>query len=345
MNKKIKLAFIVSSIENCGPVNVVLNIILNLDLNKFDIMLISIKKLSSDYYKNFEQYCILGIVILENKNYLEKLCKNLDIIHSHGYYPDKYVSQLQNNKIKKFTTVHCMLFKDYIQEYGILKGFIGALSHIQILKTKQFNQIVACSKSVYQYLYQYKLNNLTSINNGVDQRKYHLITAEEKERRKFELNLQGQIVFIYAGRLIKRKQVPELIKTFNLFCLNNNNCVLLVLGDGKDKSKCLDLAKQNTYFLGKVHNPEYYYQLSDYVLSMSNAEGYPMSILEAVSCGCYAYLSDIPSHKEFIQQNLSYADYITNISIQVNHNNYNAEQLSAKVMAKKYEQLYLERLQ
>ncbi|MCT8845575.1 glycosyltransferase [Glaesserella parasuis] len=55
-------------------------------------------------------------------------------------------------------------------------------------------------------------------------------------------------------------------------------------------------------FVGHTNQPEYYYQMADFVLSMSNSEGYPMSILEAASCGCYALLSDISPHREFINK-------------------------------------------
>lgn len=345
-NKKIKLLFLVPQIENCGPINVVLNIVLNLDLSKFDIMVASVRSVGNEYYKKFLPYCSLGIVTIGSIHALEEVVKDIDVIHSHGFYPDKMVASLKNKKIKKITTIHCMLFKDYVQEYGLFKGVLGALFHLSYIRKNNFSYIVACSNTVKEYLSRYVSNeSLININNGVNQEVFIPIDFEEKESRKKEYGLSNKRIFIFAGRMIRRKQVPELISFFMEKMGGDKNNILLILGDGEEMQKCKDLANEQIRFIGMVNNPEYYYQLSDYVLSMSNAEGYPMSILEAVSCGCYAYLSDIPSHKEFIQKNSLCADYITNISTQVNHNRYKIEQLSAKLMAEKYELLYLERLQ
>jgi len=70
---------------------------------------------------------------------------------------------------------------------------------------------------------------------------------------------------------------------------------------------------------------------------------YPMSILEAVSCGCYAYLSDIPSHREFLSNNPSCGDLIENISENniLENRNTNFYNLSAQKMADEYTKIYL----
>ena len=69
-----------------------------------------------------------------------------------------------------------------------------------------------------------------------------------------------------------------------------------------------------------------------------------MSILEAVSCGCYAYLSNIPSHKEFLENNPSCGDLIENISENnfLENKNTNLYNLSAQKMANEYTKIYLE---
>ena len=119
-----------------------------------------------------------------------------------------------------------------------------------------------------------------------------------------------------------------------------------MLGDGKEdiisKEKAKDIP--NILFLGFCDTPEKYYQIADYVICLSSAEVYPMSILEAVSCGCYAYLSDIPSHKEFLNNNPTCGDLIENISennISKNRNT-NFYNLSAEKMADEYTKIYLE---
>lgn len=343
---KKRIAFLVPTIENCGPVNVVFNIISNLDLNKFDIMLISLRDSShNNYFHLIEKYCSLGILLHGVSNQeIENICEDIDIIHSHGFYPDKIVASLKNKKVKKITTIHCIFIKDYVQEYGFFKGILGSLLHIFYLRKNNFSYIVACSNTVKEYLSKYVNNKLLmNINNGVNQRVFISIDYKEKEARKKEYGLNGKRLFIFAGRMIRRKRVPELISFFIKTFGKDKSNVLLLLGDGTEMQKCKELATEQIKVIGMVSNPVYYYQMSDFVVSMSNAEGYPMSILEAVSCGCYAFLSDIPSHREFIELNTNCADFIDNLSNVNFEQQYdmNTKMLSAKIMANHYSDIYI----
>ena len=121
---------------------------------------------------------------------------------------------------------------------------------------------------------------------------------------------------------------------------------MFLLGEGVEETICRKKANNNPniIFLGFRNTPEKYYQIADYVISTSSAEGYPMSILEAVSCGCYAYLSDIPSHKEFLENNPSCGNFIESISENnlLENKNTNLYNLSAQKMADEYTKIYLE---
>ncbi|MDO5104286.1 glycosyltransferase family 4 protein [Capnocytophaga sp.] len=338
-----KIGFLVPEIINCGPVNVVYNIIQNIDCKVFSVMLISVRKTNSDYVNNIRSKCKLGVFDLEDFS-LQDLALNLDVIHSHGYYPDKIVAGLKNDNVKKITTIHCQFFKDYLQEYGKIKGFVGALSHFYYLNIGKFDAYVSCSNAVKKYFDSYLLKSNQEksvfVNNGVNQAVFHKLTQDEKtEQRKMLGFGPDNQIFIYAGRLIRRKRVPELITFFNENATKNS--ILLILGSGDELAQSKAVATERVIFLGHQENLEKYYQISDFVLSMSSAEGYPMSILEAVSCGCYAFLSDIPPHSEFIRQNPEVADFIVNMlseKTKSNHNNYN---LSAQKMVSEYTNLYL----
>lgn len=350
INNKIKVGFLVRRINNCGPINMVFELIKNLNKEQFEIMLISLSNSKTDYYKSVDKYCSLGIRHTGiSQDELESVSCSLDIIHSHGLYPDLVVSKLKNNKVIKFTTIHCMIFKDYIQEYGYVKGIIGGVIHFYTLRYGGFNQIVACSESIKFYLKSYLTNkNISAINNGVDSGRFHPINNLEKIARKKEFGFNNKKVFIFCGRVIRRKQVPLLISQFiEKYYLDQNN-ILLILGDGdKDElDKCKKLADSfdRIILLGEKKHPEYYYQLADYVVSMSNSEGYPMSILEAVSCGCYALLSDIPSHREFINKNKEYASLFDNVNIyEINQKcNHDYSGLSSRKMSEAYAKLFFE---
>lgn len=341
-----KICYIVPELYSCGPVNVVLNLIKYLSINN-EIMLISLK--GNDEEKivtNFKYYCSLGIHNLKLSSNIVKdlnlLCLNADIIHSHGFYPDKLVKDLKVDG-KKISTVHCMFYKDYLKEYGLIKGGVGAFMHFNYLKNDKFNYIVACSKSVQDYLLNnISRNNIVNIKNGVDHQYFKKIDKDEVHRRRKNLSIDGyDKVFIYSGRLIRRKRVPELIEIFNNKYSENN--LLIILGDGEDLEECKKKSQgKNVIFFGCVENPSYYYQISDYVLSNSLAEGYPMSILEAVSCGCSAILSDILPHLEFLQNNPEVSFLIgENIALkEARNDDFDIRKLSSERMALEYFELY-----
>lgn len=340
------IGILLPEIYNCGPVNVALNIVKELsELENVDIMVISLRPLKNNETLDFfKKYSSLGVYALNENNYFKELnniALHLDVIHSHGFYPDKLVSKLDCN-IKKITTVHCMFYKDYIKEYGFFKGFIGAISHFRILNKGSFNTIVGCSLSVKSYCEKY-LNNKININyilNGVDQNRFYKLPADKRTelRKDFNFDIYKRI-FIYAGRLIRRKRVPELIDLFLIKAQHDD--LLIILGDGEELDQCKERASQgNIKLIGNVDNPEFYYQISDFVISNSAAEGYPMSIIEAVSCGCFAFLSDIQPHKEFVGNNpmvsclLDAWDEFKVVSEE------SVEHLSARVMALSYLKVY-----
>lgn len=344
---------LVPSIRNTGLINLVFNIIKNINYNIFDIMLVTIEHNNNNTYNNIDKYCSLGIYsIYNNFNKLIELTKkyNIDIIHSHGFYPDKILCNLIVKDIFKITTIHCMFFKDYPKEYGLLKGYMGSILHFYYLYGKSFDKIIGCSSSIKNYLRNKLIinQNIISINNGVDQNKFTMLSSKERNIYKTKLDLNNyDKIFIYSGRLIRRKQVPELILFFDKLIKKNKNICLLILGDGEERAECEKIANNNAHikFLGHQDNPELYYQISDFIVSMSSAEGYPMSILEAVSCGCYAFLSKIPPHAEFIEENSESSDYIDNLSVEILDRRIkisNFYQLSAERMADEYSTVYLE---
>ncbi len=344
---KKKIGFFVPEIKNCGPVNVVFNIISFLNTELFDIQLIAVRKNNLGYEKIIQDKCSLGVVYMNN--YLSKRLffeeiNTLDIVHSHCYLPDKYIKFISNN-VRKITTIHNLFFKDYIKEYGPIKGMVGAIMHFYHLKKNQFDAIVGCSQSIEFYLSKFiNKTTLTYVCNGVNQNIFKPLSKEQKNKACKGLGFtDSEKIFIFAGRFIRRKRVPELITLFNEKLFNNSK--LLLLGSGEEEAICKEKAKgnPNILFLGFSNTPEKYYQIADYVISTSSAEGYPMSILEAVSCGCYAYLSDIPSHREFLSNNPSCGDLIENISENniLENRNTNFYNLSAQKMADEYTKIYL----
>lgn len=222
-------------------------------------------------------YCKLKKFIKEN---------DFDIIHTHGIIPD-FLLALMKLKQKKVTTIHNNLYEDYKSGYGI-KSYIMIPVHIWAFK--RFDKCVCCGKNVYDVL-KNKLRNACFVRNGIENKK------EKNGICKKNLLIDvDNIVYLYVGVLSERKNVLELMELFKNNC--NDNEVLLVLGDGELKEKCLEYESKNIKLLGFVNNPTDYMAMADVYVSASKSEGFSISVVEALQNWCYLLLSDIPAHRE-----------------------------------------------
>lgn len=358
-----KLVFFIPKFVHCGPTNVVLNNIEEIVRLNPDIRIAMISYRDNLENDNFKSSCEdLGInefYSLSVKNnffqkylYLKQITRNFDIIHSNGFFPDLYNSILSSH-IVKISTAHSIISKDYPATYGIIKGSLYAMLHHIVYLNTSFDNIIGCSNVVTEHIQKHTLlnkNKLHTIHNGINHHNFKKLNSKEKTLLKnkiFEsLSIQpdeSTKVFVYSGRLTRLKRVPELINWF--LELASTNSILIILGDGEERRLCEESAKdaKNIYFLGHVNETVSYYQVADYVVSNSSLEGFPMGILEGMSCGCVALLSDIPSHNEVIQYFPNMAVLLSNFEpnlISLSPTKKEFSYLSATRMSKQYMALY-----
>ena len=105
------------------------------------------------------------------------------------------------------------------------------------------------------------------------------------------LKFQGKPIYINVSRLVKLKGHYELILAFAKFFKSNPNSKLLILGDGPEKERLKELIlrkdlSKSVLLLGQVLNPYPYYNISDFYICSSHYEGFGLTLLEAMSCGC-----------------------------------------------------------
>lgn len=110
---------------------------------------------------------------------------------------------------------------------------------------------------------------------------------------------------LFVGRLDNLQKnifiFPKLLKTLIEEGVKSN---ITIAGSGEHKDELehmfLELGMQNKYdFVGRVSSKELgkLFQTHDYVLNLSNWEGLPMVVLEAMSAGIIPILSNIEPHR------------------------------------------------
>jgi len=138
-----------------------------------------------------------------------------------------------------------------------------------------------------------KKNKLTKINNPVD---VDFIEEKLKQSEKpAEFSPQYKHV-VAIGNLSARKGFDNLLKVFSR--LKNQNILLHILGDGKDKEMLLQMKEMlgldHVIFHGKKSNPYQYLKFADLFILSSRYEGFPNVLLEAGTCGVYSLANNCP---------------------------------------------------
>lgn len=355
-----KILYIVSTLSKSGPTNQLYNIISNLDLNKFKPYLLTLSPEPEKEFSKLNDFVSIGVKVdslglsriegmLVGKRVVNRFIETLrpDLIHTQGVRADSIMASL-GVKQPWVMTARNFPLDDYPSKFGRLKGSLMAHKHLAAIKRCKY--LVCCSKTILAKLRKWN-DKGTVIQNGVKLPK----VAGKKPLLDKEL---VKPIFISVGGLIPRKNMDSLIRSFNKADKEKRG-TLLILGDGPDREKLQKLCLENTYLIGNVNNVVDYLDIADYFISTSLSEGLPNTVLEALSIGLPAILSDIDSHNELASE-FPHACHIASLNSERNAFREaieNAEgifdgfsskdciatldaKFSASVMSSRYQQLY-----
>jgi len=360
--EKIKIAYVISTLENCGPVNILFNLIKYLNRSTYEPLIITLSPENhKTRIKEFQEMEVrvvqLNLSRIEGlfkaKNKVKAVVKkeNIQILHGQSFRADGIIASISN--IPTTNTLHNYPFYDFPMTYGKVQGNMMAKKHLQIIK--KLTRPIACSQSVAALLKENQKISIEFVQNGVDTEVYQPSNRSQEEwKQKLDLETNKKL-FIVVGTLSRRKDPLTIIEAFN-----NREEQLLFLGEGELLEECKKKATNpNIKFLGRVENVADYLKAADFYISAAHAEGLPNTVLEALSSGVPTILSAIGPHDEI----LDYDKKLNNFLFKVGNENdlfqkiedikqYNYDELrqksetiiknylSAQVMAKNYEAIY-----
>jgi glycosyltransferase involved in cell wall biosynthesis len=144
-----------------------------------------------------------------------------------------------------------------------------------------------------------------TIYNGIDVDSFResLSTVDgEAVRHKFDID-QSTPVFLTVGRYVPVKAQRELIAGFAEADLSD--AVLLIVGHGPLEQDLRDTTYDHgvadqVSVVGRVPEIYPYYAAADVFVSLSRAEGLPVTLLEAMAAGLPVIASDIPGVREVV---------------------------------------------
>lgn len=212
---------------------------------------------------------------------------NLDLLHVHyalpysvASYLAKQMCLLDGKKIPVITTVH------------------GSDIHT-IGLTEQFRNITKFSlgasdgiTSVSGFLSE-KVENDFNVKQGVVTIP-NFVDPERFSRKRLpglraRFAKDSERILLHFSNFRKVKRVKDIVKVFRRVSKRIPS-VLIMGGDGPERKSAQALAKKmklsgKVFFVGSQKKPEDFYSIADLFLLLSEKEGCPLTILEAMACG------------------------------------------------------------
>ena len=129
----------------------------------------------------------------------------------------------------------------------------------------------------------------------------------------FEDNHDGTMINAIVTRALEPEYKHDIIlKAFSILKQKNIRFKLTIIGDGTELKKLSLLAKElnienEVDFRGRINNNEIpkYLQQANFYISMPITEGVSASLFEAMACGCFPIVSDLPGNRSWITEKVN----------------------------------------
>lgn len=357
---RIRIVYMVSTLDRVGPTKQLLGLIAHLDTNLFEPIVVTLS--SEPETTMCDRFEKIGVPIvsmklgrfawlLRGRTKLKELLKRLhpEILHTQGIRADR-LALSSDRQIACVMTSRNFPPVDYVMKFGSVKGRVMAFLHLGAFRAKRAN-VVSCSYSIASQLSAVGVDSHV-IHNGV----------------QFSVNgisdIRGQLpdppVLVVVGSLIARKNVGKIINASRILAENVRHR-LVIVGDGILADSLKLVAGPHVTFTGRVDQVDSILGDAACFLSASVSEGLPNAVLEALSLGVPCFLSDIPPHRElsrFYQEGVKLFDLLESDDVVASSiasyiacsskfdseaiSNTTKEKFSSEIMSKSYQNLYKE---
>ena len=292
---KEKLLICLPSLEVGGSTTVVEGMLKHLDYERFDVAVAVFFDRIADRYRWIERDGRIKVAYLHKtktidpafQRRLNRFLKEWkpDVISSHlttTYYIRGYVRKTHT---PTFHTVHAEPSKDLPSLYRFFLN--GMIRRGDI-------RLVACSNSIREAARTLYKVDVRCIDNGVD-----VSIPGTKTEKKYS--------FLCVARFCELKNIDILIRAFAHVHATNNDSSLAVCGTGPlvdsyrelaDSLGCLDAVR----FFDPRQNVDELYEQSRVYCLLSDREGGPITVLEAIAHGLPILGSDIPGIRNYVRQ-------------------------------------------
>jgi glycosyltransferase involved in cell wall biosynthesis len=304
MSHPIRILQVLAGMNRGGAETFIMNVYRNIDRNKVQFDFILFRKEECDYNEEIRNLGgrIFWIPRYNGKNHFTyKKAWNTffrehpeyKIIHGHVRSTAAIYLKIANQHgLTSIAHSHSTSSRGNITEQ-LFKNTI----QYPIRNTADY--LFSCSEKAGSWLYGSKAtmkDNYKLIKNAIEAEKYRFNKISRDEKRK-QLNIQNKFVVGHVGTFTSPKNHTFLLDIFKEVHNNNENAILLLVGDGELRSsiekKIQDLHLSDSVILTGVRSdiPELL-QAMDIFVFPSLFEGLPVTIIEAQASGLSCIVAD-----------------------------------------------------
>jgi len=308
------LIFVGKNMEIGGIENAQVNLLDNINYNKYKVTLILEEKKGPLLNKINKNVTIKELKVSSNKNVLIRKTVNVirklifKILNYQNYdFSCCYTTYSYScDKIARMSSTNTAFYvhSDYQNVYHNEKDFQEFFDSRHITEYKHI--IFVSQESKASFLKYYKdlesktlvLNNFINIEEIKKQSKQEITAKKSKDKK----------LFVFVGRLDdsskKVKRALNIIKEIK-------NTELWIIGDGPDRKMYEDYAGKEKItsrvtFFGRQENPYPYMEKADYIILTSDYEGFPVTYLEALILKKQIITTISTSDEEIDMKNYAY---------------------------------------
>lgn len=289
-----KLVFLHKNLVIGGVEKVLLNLLKNLDRNKFKLKLILLEKqgeLIVEIPKDIEVIYLKKKCLFQKNFFILKVFKTIINTISYLIQMNKMIEKdeiLLNINIRNIVINSSIyLFKNQkigwihgniLNDYGKIQEKVNYLLFNQYIKI--FNISDQGKKDFDNKFYKLKMKNRILYNS------FDIDTIIKKSNRDV---IQEKNYLLTIGRLDYEKGFDILIEAMSLLKQEGINEVLYIIGDGKEREKLEKQIKNlklsnNVFLLGFKINPYSWLKNAKLYILSSRGEGLPTVLIEALAC-------------------------------------------------------------
>ncbi|WP_026714572.1 glycosyltransferase family 4 protein [Flavobacterium daejeonense] len=240
------------------------------------------KKIAKNPYIGY--FKALAKIIKPGEKYIIQIVDNFGI-----------VKPLQDFLFSKKWREHC-----YLQFfYHGFPPFYGNFESRYFFETID-EMVLLTFDSYWVHKEQYTVlpTHFSVLHNGIDTQKFYKVSSIEKAVLKEKFGVKDKTVFIWCSQDRPKKGLHIILDAWKKVHVQNPNTVLWVIGcEPKKPAKAVE-------YLGRIPNEELaqYYQTADcYLFPTLWHEGFGLSLIEALHCGCYCIASALGGVPEVLQ--------------------------------------------